>query len=163
MKKIVTLVLLSILFCILDNSLMPFLQVKGCYPSLLFVFVICYSIINDTWSGLILGVFSGLLQDIYLSNSLGINMLVNMLMCLLANKVGKSIFKDKFIVPVLSNFFISILKGLLVFVIFCILKQHMPIKFVLYTSIYNGIVALFMYKKVYKLCQKDFMIKNWRF
>lgn len=163
MKKTVTLVLLSILFCILDNSLMPFLQIKGYYPSLLFVFIICYSIISDTWSGLILGIFCGFLQDIYFCNSLGINMLVNMLMCLLANKVGKNIFKDKFIVPVLSNFFISILKGFLIFVILYILKQRIPIEFVLYTSVYNGIVALFMYKKVYKLCQKDFMIKNWRF
>lgn len=39
-------VLISILLLILDNSLVPFFAIKGAYPSLLFTFVIAYSLVN---------------------------------------------------------------------------------------------------------------------
>lgn len=163
MKKIVTLLGLSILFAILDNALMPFLTVRGVYPSLLFIFAICYSIINDSWSALFIGILSGLLQDIYLINGFGVSILVNMLMCLIAAKVGKTIFKDKSIIPIISCFLLSLLKGICIFIILYIIGEHVYVRVVLYRSVYNGLVAIFMYKRVYKLCQKDFMVKNWRF
>lgn len=163
MKKILTLILLSILFLVLDNAFMPFLAIKGYYPSLLFVFAICYSIINGSWSGVFLGIFCGLLQDIYLTNSLGINMFLNMGMCLTASKIGKNIFKDKSLVPIATCFLLNLLKGVFMFVILYVLGEYIEIKRVLFISVYNMIVAIFMYKRVYKLCQKDFMVKNWRF
>jgi len=45
MKKWI-LFLISLVLLILDNSFMPFLAIKGAFPSLLFVFAIAYSIIN---------------------------------------------------------------------------------------------------------------------
>ena len=45
MKKWI-LIIISLVFLILDNSLMPFLAIKGAFPSLLFTFAIAYSIIN---------------------------------------------------------------------------------------------------------------------
>lgn len=163
MKKILTVILLSILFLVLDNAFMPFLGIKGYYPSLLFVFAICYSIINGSWSGVFLGIFSGLVQDIYLTNALGINMLLNMVMCLIASKVGKTIFKDKALVPIVTCLLLSLLKGVFMFIILYVLGQYIDIKSALFISVYNMIVGIFMYKRVYKLCQKDFMVKNWRF
>lgn len=164
MKKKVTVLILSILFMILDNTLMPFLAIREAYPSLLFVFAICYSIIYGKWSGVYIGVLCGLLQDIYLTSGLGINMLINMLLCLCAAFIGITIFKDKPLIPVISCFFLSILKGLAVFtVLYVATKQHISIRNVLYTSIYNTIVAIFMYKKIYALSNKDFMKENWRF
>lgn len=163
MKKILTVILLSILFLVLDNTFMPFLAIEGYYPSLLFVFAISYCIINGRWSSVFLGIFCGLLQDIYLTNTLGINMLLNMGMCLIASKIGETIFKDKSLVPIVTCFLLSLLKGVFIFVILYILGQYIEIKRALFISVYNMVVAIFMYKRVYKLCQKDFMVKNWRF
>ncbi|MFU0825168.1 rod shape-determining protein MreD [Clostridium sp.] len=163
MKRIITVSLLSILFLILDNTLMPFFSIKGAYPSLLFVFAICYSIIAGSWSAVFIGVLSGLLQDVYLTNGLGINMLINMLICLIAAEIGKTIFKDKSLIPIIAGFFLSILKGILMFAILYIVKQYTDGKLILYISIYNMIVTIFMYKKVYKLSNVDFMMKNWKF
>lgn len=163
MKKILTILILSVLLLILDNTLMPFIAINGVYPSLLFVFSVCYSIINGSWSAIFIGVFAGLLQDVYLVNGLGINMLLNMVICLIAAKVGKTIFKDKVIIPVIACFLLSILKGILMFVILYVIGQRMNVRIILYSGIYNMIFSIFMYKIVYKLCQKSFMVKNWRF
>lgn len=163
MRKVFTILFLSILFLILDNAIMPFMSIKGIYPSLLFVFVICYSIINGKIIGVIIGVTSGLLQDVYLSNGIGINMLINMLICVIAAEVGKTIFKDKAIIPVTTCFFLSFLKGILMFCILYILGQRIHINVILYRSLYNMVIGFFMYKRIYKLCEKDFMMKNWKF
>ena len=78
MKKWV-LILISLVLLILDNSLIPFLAIKGAYPSLLFVFAIAYSIINGRSEAVVIGVISGLMQDIFFYNGFGINALINML------------------------------------------------------------------------------------
>lgn len=163
MKKIITVFSLSLLFLILDNALMPFIAVKGVYPSLLFTFAICYSIINGCWSAVFVGIFSGVLQDIYLINGIGISLLINMLSCLLAAKIGETIFKDKSIIPIATCFLLTFLKGVSIFVLLYALGQHVYFRVILYRSIYSILVAFFMYRRVYNLCQKNFMIKNWRF
>ena len=163
MKRILTLVLLCILFLILDNTLMPLLKIHGAYPSLIFTFALCYSIVSSPKDAVIIGVFTGALQDLYFLNCFGINMLTNMLMCLVAAEIGKSIFTEKALLPIVSSFVLSVVKGLIVVSIMFLIKQYTQMDTVLYHGIYNLVVSIFMYKFVYKLSQKEYMKKEWRF
>lgn len=161
--KKITLIVLCILFLILDNTIMPFLSVKGSYGSLLFIFAISYSFLNDYKSAVEIGIFSGILQDLYMFNGMGLNSLANMLLCILACKIGENIFKEKRLVPVISTFFLNLLKGFLVFTILYILKIKMDIMPIIISSVYSIVISFFMYKSVYKLCEKPFMKKQWKF
>lgn len=163
MKKIFMLIFLCILFFILDNTLVPFFAIKGYYPSLLLLFVIFYSIINGSYQGIWIGVFSGILQDLYFFNGFGINTFTNMLICTAAGFIGITIFKEKMLIPVLASFFLTLAKGILVFSILYIAKIYTPFNHILYNSIYSMVVSIFMYKWVYKLCDKDYMKKKWSF
>ncbi|MBU3189764.1 rod shape-determining protein MreD [Clostridium bowmanii] len=163
MKRILTVVFLCILFLILDNTLMPLIKINSAYPSLLFVFALCYSILSTPKEAVIIGVLTGALQDVYFLNGFGINMLSNMLMCLVAAQIGKSIFVEKSFLPIISSFVLSIGKGLIVFSILFLIKQYTHMETVLYHGIYNLIVSIFMYKFTYKLSQKEYMKKEWKF
>lgn len=164
MKKIVYLMLIAILLLILDNTLVTFFSINYIYPSLLFVFIISYSIVNGPVEGIILGIFAGALQDLYFYHGVGINMLSNMLVCLLASQIGKGIFKDKSIVPVISTFFLSFLKGFFILVILFLLNiKSSSISIVLYKALYDMIVSIFFYKLVFKLSETKTMKKEWRF
>lgn len=163
MKKTIILILLSILFFVLDNVLVPFFAIKTIYPSLLLVFVVCYSIINGTWEGVWLGAFSGLLQDIYFTNGLGINALINMIVCIAAGIIGNNIFKEKRLIPVVSCFFLSSMKGILLLLVLYINGIYANITDIFFISLYNMVVCLVMYKKIYKFCQKEYMQKRWKF
>lgn len=163
MKKLIILVFFCVLFLILDNTLIPFFAVRGYFPSLLLLFAICYSIVNGSWEGIWIGILSGALQDIYFYNGFGINILVNMLVCVAAGFIGNGIFKEKSLIPVMSSFVLSLIKGILVFAILYVIKVYTPFERILYNSIYTTIVSVFMYKWVYKLCQKDYMQKKWSF
>ncbi|MBW9144338.1 rod shape-determining protein MreD [Clostridium sp. CM027] len=163
MKRILTVVWLCILFLILDNTLMPLLKINGTYPSLIFTFALCYSIVSSPKDAVIIGVFTGALQDIYFLNGFGINMLSNMLMCAIAANIGKNIFVEKPFLPIVSTFVLSLVKGLIVFSILFLIKQYTHMGVVLYHGIYNLIVSIFMYRFVYKLSQKEYMKKEWKF
>ncbi|MBU3160142.1 rod shape-determining protein MreD [Clostridium frigoris] len=163
MKRILTIVLLCILFLILDNTLMPLLKINGACPSLLFIFALCYSIVSSPRDALIIGVFTGALQDVYFLNVFGINMISNMLMCFVAANIGKSIFIEKSFFPIISSFVLSLVKGLIVFSILFFIKQYIYMGVIVYIAIYNLVVCIFMYKFTYKLSQKEYMKREWKF
>ncbi|MGH4118815.1 rod shape-determining protein MreD [Clostridium sp.] len=163
MKRILTLVFLCILFLILDNTLMPLLVIHGAFASLLFTFALCYSIVSSPKDAVIIGVFTGALQDLYFFNGFGINMLCNMLMCVVAANIGKNIFIEKSFLPIVSSFVLSLVKGLIVFSLLFAIKQYTNIEIILYQALCNLIACIFMYKFTYKLSRKDHMEKEWRF
>lgn len=163
MKKILVLFLLSILFFVLDNVLMPFLAIRTIYPSLLLVFIVCYSIVNGAWEGLWLGVFSGLLQDVYFTSTLGLNAFVNMIVCIVAGVIGNNIFKEKMLIPVASGFMLSFVKGILLILILYLGGIYTDVRNIFFVSTYNTIVGFIMYKKVYRFCQKEYMQIRWKF
>ena len=163
MKRILTLVFLCIIFLILDNTLMPLIKINGAYPSLIFTFALCYSIVSSPKDAVIIGVFTGALQDIYFLNGFGINMLTNMLMCVVAANIGKNIFIEKSFLPIVSSFALSLAKGLIVFSILFLIKQHTQIEKILYHGIYDLVISVFMYRFTYKLSQRQFMKKDWKF
>lgn len=163
MRKILILFLLSILFFMLDNVLVPFLAIKTIYPSLLLVFIICYSIVNGKWEGLWLGVFCGLLQDIYFANVFGLNALINMIICITAGLIGDNIFKEKILIPVVACFSLSFLKGALLLTVLYFLKTNINFKDIFFIALYDTVISVIVYKKVYRLCQKEYMQKKWKF
>ena len=163
MKRILTVVLLCILFLILDNTLMPLLKIKGTCPSLIFTFALCYSIVSSPKDAVIIGVFTGALQDVFFLNGFGINMLGNMLMCVIAANIGKNIFIEKSFLPIISSFGLSLIKGFIVFSILFLIKQYTHMEVLFYTSIYNMIISIFMYRFTYNLSQKEYMKTEWKF
>lgn len=162
MKKFFWTAALIIIFMVLDNTLMPFLAIYKIFPSLLFVFAICYSIANGKYDGFFIGLIIGFIQDIYFFNVFGVNCLLNMILCVIAGKFGKNIFKENIVLPVFSIFIFSILKGTGIFCIMYFVGNPVNIMTGVYTSIYNAFVGIFMYILVYRL-SNVFIKKKWRF
>jgi rod shape-determining protein MreD len=163
MKKVVILTILIFVLEVLDNTMVPFMAMYGYYPSLLFLFVICYSLINDRWSALKVGLISGAVQDLFFINGFGVNMLINMLLCVLASEIGGNLFKEKKLIPVLTILGLTFLKGILVFIVLYFIGIKVKIYSSAFVAMYSFVLALFVYKPIYKLCQKPYMIKKWKF
>lgn len=163
MKKRVALVLLSSLLLIIDNSFTPFLSISGVWPSFVFVFAIAYSIINGPKEGMIIGIISGGLQDIFFYSGFGVNTLINMLLCFMAGHIGERVWRDKSLVPVITVFFMTIFKYVGVFIIFYLLKINIDIFRGVFTGIYNLVIMFFAYKVVLKFFNREDIRRTWRF
>ncbi|MEG1255157.1 rod shape-determining protein MreD [Clostridium sp.] len=163
-KKVIYLFLIIITLFILDNTLVPFFAINSIYPSTVFVFIICYSIINGYTEGVIVGVLAGALQDLYFPNVVGINMIINMFICLLAAKIGKNIFKEKAIIPIISTFLLSLLKSITVFGVLILLNiSNDFLSIILYKGIYEMVIAVILYKVTLKFSETKTIKKEWRF
>lgn len=162
MKKWI-LVLISLLLLILDNSLMPFFSIKGAYPTLIFTFAIAYSIIYGRKEAVIIGVTSGLLQDIFFYNGFGVNSLINMLLCLLAAIIGENIYREKKLIPVISMVFLSLLKVFAIALILKLSDKTVNGTIGIYSSIYNAVVMFLGYNSVLRLYDNNYKKKSWRF
>ncbi|MGG7176793.1 rod shape-determining protein MreD [Clostridium paraputrificum] len=161
MKRLV-LILISILLLIVDNSFVPFISIKGASPSFLFIFAISYSIINGKKEGVIIGVISGLLQDIFFFGGFGVNALVNMLCCVLAGTVGEGIWRKKKLIPVLTIFITTILKFLGVYIIFYFLKINVDLLKGVYAALYNSIIMFLTYRVVIAFSEWEDKKSSWR-
>ncbi|WP_197072355.1 rod shape-determining protein MreD [Clostridium culturomicium] len=163
-KKILYISLIIITLFILDNTIIPMISIKNIFPSTLFVFLVCYSIINGYAEGIIIGVAAGLLQDIYMPGVFGVNMLVNMIVGILAAKVGESIFKEKAIIPILSTFLLSMLKSIMIYMLLILIKKSNNFLYLIpYKGLYDMVLAVFMYKITLKFSQSKTIKKEWRF
>lgn len=162
MKRVVV-IFLCVFLLIIDNTLLPFFQIKGYSPSVLFIFLIFYSINTDYVEALKVSIFAGLLQDIFFSQLVGLSPLANMITCVAAVAIGENIFKEKRLIPVGALFALSIVRGLFIFAILYAAGMKTDFQVAFYNSIYNMVLSVLLYRPIYKLLQVPFMKKQWKF
>ena len=164
MKKIFMYIIIFSICFLLDNTVLPLLPLNGFNPSFLFVFIICVSIVNGKWEGIWLGIAAGILQDLYFYNAFGINCLLNMLICLIAGEIGANIFREKKFIPLVSTFALSFLKSLgIIAILFILGIKTNNIKGAFYISLMDMVICFFIYRFTYKLCQKKWIRRDWKF
>lgn len=161
MKRLI-LILICLLLFIIDNTLVPFFAIKGVYPSLLFTFAVLYALMSGYWEAVFIGVLSGFLQDVYFVNVFGVNMLVNMLICLIAAYIGESVFKHKRMIPILSVGLLTIIKFFAVALILRFINIRINLLSFWIMALYNVVIGFFMYNLVYKLCNRELMKRDWK-
>lgn len=162
MKRLI-IILLSIFLLIIDNTVLPYYSINGVFPSILFVFAIAYSIICGSEEAVFIGILSGFLQDIFFFKGFGVNLLLNMLLCLLAAKVGKSIFKENRLIPIATTLGVSILKVLGVAIILRIFSLSIDLKSAILSSVFNSICMMLFYKLILTTLDKYITRDTWRF
>lgn len=156
-------IIISLVLLILDTSFTPFFSIKGIYPSLLFTFAVGYSIINGKKEGVLIGILTGMLQDIFFFQGFGINALINMWICLLAGFVGGGIWREKKVIPLISVFVASILKYIGMYLIMSVFDIKIDIIDGIYYGLYNSVIMILIYGKLYRACSNNEKEFSWRF
>lgn len=162
MKRIIV-IAISLFLLILENTILPSYSIMQGYPSILFVFAIAFSIINGKEDAMFIGIVSGLLQDLFFINGFGINLLVNFLLCLLAAKIGEGIFKNNRIIPVITCLIISILKIIMIAILFILFDKKINLNIAVMSALLNTIVMVIGYKFVLTTSKKYWKKDEWRF
>ena len=162
MKRII-IIAISLFLLILENTILPSYSIMQGYPSILFVFAIAFSIINGKEDAMFIGIVSGLLQDLFFINGFGINLLVNFLLCLLVAKIGEGIFKNNRVIPVISCLILSILKIVMIAILFIPFGKKINLNMAVMSAILNTIVMVIGYKFVLTTSKKYWKKDEWRF
>ena len=162
MKRVV-LIIICIFLLIIDTTILPYYAYGNIFPSLLFTFSIGFSIINGKNEAVAIGVLSGFLQDLFFGHGFGVNMLINMLLCYGAARIGEGIYKDNRIIPVITCLIMSLLKVIGVIIVLLILDVSIRMVDGFISAVLNAVVMILMYKLILKYSEKYFPRDAWRF
>ena len=91
----------------LQTSLLPFISYNGVSPNLMLLLTVSVAFLLGHRYGVFVGFAVGLLQDLTSGSYFGCVTFSYMLIGLLCGKFSDQIFKDQFLLPVLSSFFTS--------------------------------------------------------
>ncbi len=145
------LVLLSLIIFILHSTIFQFLRIYGIMPNISLIFIVVFSSIYPEKEGILLAMFLGLFQDVFLSITLGINLLIYVPIAYVIHTLEVSLFKDNILTPIIFLFastlfyylaffsFMFFLDGSIVFEKFMIIGIK--------ESIYNIVIGVFIYSK----------------
>lgn len=150
--------LLGFLSLVLESTIFNEIMIAGVKPDLILIIVILYAIFYGPREGAVVGLFLGLLEDLFLAKYVGINALTKFFIGLIIGSLEKRIYKENFLVPTIALLFGSLIHGLLFIFISNIVGYPLGINSIIYmvipVAIYNTCFAPFVYGSFYKAATK---------
>lgn len=94
-------------FWLLQEVLVPFITIKTASPDLLLLIVAVVGFIEGPVTGGTVGLVAGLLEDLVIPGSVGLNLLIKTLVGFLAGKVERTVFGSSSLMPLIGFFVVS--------------------------------------------------------
>jgi rod shape-determining protein MreD len=149
--------ILEILICfILQSSMFHYIQLADVMPNILLILVVSYAYMRGKTTGLLLGLFSGLLVDLMFGNLIGIYGLLYLLIGYLAGFTNKIYSSDDFTLPVVFIAISDLIYGFFYYVLEFLLRGRLNFlyylrRIILPEIIYTVAVSIFLYKLLHMI------------
>lgn len=157
--KIVLLFLCSFLCIILQNTVFNVWSVAGGKPDFILIFVVFFAIFRGTVQGGLLGLGLGLLEDLMIGRFIGINALCKGIIGYAVGAAEKRLYKDNFLVPIVSLVVASLVNSALYFLLSNLIGSSIPAERMMLIaipdSIYNMCFAPIIYAVFYQINQRS--------
>jgi len=149
-----------IVFWLLQEMLVPFITIKTASPDLLLIIVAVAGFIEGPVTGATVGLVAGLLQDLVIPGSVGLNLLIKTLVGFLAGKVERTVFGSSMLMPLIGFFIVSFSAQLLyIFTAFLfgdLIEVSIAFKAVLLPSaVYTAFFGLIFFKRLTNFLSGD--------
>lgn len=149
-----TLLLLSFVIFIVHSTVFQFLRIYGIIPNISLIFIVVFSAIYPEKEGLLMAIFLGSLQDVFMSIALGINLLIYVPMAYVIHTMEVSLFKDNVLTPIVFLGVSTMFYYLMYFGFMYFLGSNLIFEKFLVIGVkemlYNIIVGVFVYAKFLK-------------
>lgn len=139
-------VLALVVAFLLQTTLAPHMRIGGVQPDFLLVVVVAYAFLEGPVVGSVTGFFGGLLQDLLLMTTLGLNALSKSIVGYLSGMVEQNIFSENFVLPMLAMFATTVMSESIFIALRATLGESIaPVvaakSIVLPAAIYNAVLA----------------------
>ena len=85
---------------ILQSTLFDYIRIGAIKPNTALVIIVCYAILRGDVEGSIMGFFTGLLQDMFFGNVIGLNALLYAIIGYFCGKPFKNFYNENFMLPI---------------------------------------------------------------
>ncbi|WP_366924085.1 rod shape-determining protein MreD [Metallumcola ferriviriculae] len=164
--RILGLALLLLISLVLESTVLEQWRVFNVTPDLVLVWVIILTLLWGRRRGAIVGFIFGLVEDLFFAKYVGTNALIKMVVALFIGSVEEKLFKENIFVPVLAAFLGSIMYqfGIMILELYLGRMLKFDLRTLFGFSIYNGIIALVVYRGFYRSCSLGWLKipERWR-
>ncbi len=158
--------LFFILFCIvmLSETWLPHIRIGGVQPDLLLIYIVFLGILEGPLYGGIAGGVLGLISDMMIGQYIGLGMLGRILAGIVAGYLGEKFYRDNYWITIAATVFAVDITEF----IFCFGANLLgwslslwgyTLPYILVASLYNGILAPFLYVLFYFCCENGWLKK----
>jgi rod shape-determining protein MreD len=167
-KKYGFIFFLSIIISILQQAIFSRIVILNYTFDSVFVFLICFALLNNEIDSLLLALLCGLIRDSFFPYVFGINTILYILCVYLITQINKRVYRDAIMIPISLTFVFSILKGGLFFGYLFIASfrfnlANKIINGVFLEAIFNSIACIIIYKIAKKVKNLQLMKQEWKF
>lgn len=167
MKRFIIPLIMLALICI-QNSLFEFIRILGVKPDIVLTFIICFSLVRGNPECTIVGIFGGILEDIFFGYAFGVNTVACMITAYLVGLVEGKLYKDNIFIPAIFVFGGTFVKELIVYFLLYLTRSNINIMFalnniILREAIYNILFAGIFFKYIAKMCKNYLPDQSWRY
>lgn len=140
MKNKICITIVSIIIILLQVTVLEYLKISDISPNLILIFMLLLSIIggkSDLYYG---GVLCGILQDMTLSKTIGVHLMINLIFCSILYRIKKSSSDDGFVSFLAMSFIACLVYDSISFFICAFPKSIKEIVFVYRNFIFVGAI-----------------------
>jgi rod shape-determining protein MreD len=155
LRVTVTTLLLFINF-VLQSTLFQYIAVIGVKPNTALIIIVCYSVLRGDAEGAVVGFFSGLLQDIFMGDYIGMYALLGMLTGFICGKPLKDFYRENYLLPLLVTAVSAIAYGFAFYFMSFLFRGKLDLlyyfrRIILPETVYTIVMTLPIYSFVYWL------------
>ncbi|MGF7056498.1 rod shape-determining protein MreD [Brassicibacter mesophilus] len=150
---IVVTVILNFLF---QSTIFQYFGILGVVPNTSLILIISFALLSGKRTGATLGIFIGLLQDIFFCDVIGVNTLIYFIIGYLVGLTDQKVFKENIFLPFVFTGLSTVFYHIMYFFFMYFLSinvQFMKLmnNIVFVEIIYNSIISVFIYKQILKI------------
>lgn len=159
---------LSVVVCIFQQAILSRIIILNYTFDGVFVFLICFTLLSNEIDSLIFALMCGLIRDSFFPYIFGLNCILYLSSVYIIIQINKRIYRSTILIPFLVTILFTCYKELIYFAYFFISSIKFDfigktLKIMIYESIYNSILSIFIYKLVKKIVSYKLIQHEWKF
>jgi len=149
------LILIAVINFIIQTTILQNFRLFGVLPNTALLMIIIVTIIVGRWEGIKISFYLGILQDIFVSQALGLNLIIYLFTALIIGSIDEKIFKDNFISPMIMIVSMTIFYNVFYMIMMYFVEASFTIEYVLRAILipeifYNVLVGMYFYSLVFR-------------
>lgn len=151
--------LIIVINLILQSGLFESIAIMDIKPNTMIIVIVSFSFLRGDDEGLLVGAFSGFLQDAFFAPFIGLNTFIGMLIGYLCGKFFTDFYKEGIMIPIALTIFATFIYEFIFYILNVLMKGYTNFLFFLNTIIlpeivYTALFTVIVYKIIFLINQK---------
>lgn len=161
---IIIMILIIVINFILQSTLLPYASIFGVVPNTSLVIIVAIALLNGRRTGSIIGLMTGLLQDIIFSPVVGVNSFIYFFIGYFVGTAENKLSKDNILIPFIITAGATVSYHMFYYLFMFFLAHNISFStffknIVVFEMIYNSLLSIILYKWFSKM----FVVPSIRF